>query len=435
MKIYGDIIYGEEFHIRLTKGAQNCQALLQTAKKRISLLNNYYGDIATIRLINYSAHYPVSPTQSAPITLFQAYKQKDYDKLDEYFAFLTFGEGQTKRVFKKECSLSDLLQTVDLVCGRDTLPDLKTWALCKAQEEETAKQEEKRNNHIISAWHNGLDCEHPSLFPEYFRALKNRYDNDFYDEWQALPFEYVARGKFSLFAKTYENDGKNSPGVLDTLGENYLYGRHGTPNFEKAYRCFSHAERLGNLKSRYHLALMHKNGLHVKRDILKYETLIRSIYDECLADWEDSTLLVFIHFAVLELARIEKEHGEKEAFFKIMTNYKPALEALSETEINESGTLWREFLELYYSVFPFKEELAELYDVIVLLQKPVCIRFRVHNRKTFTVETVDCDGELIVKFGNNYYRNAVEFFDRAKINGQSIHKMSEEITSLEVIHV
>ena len=218
----------------------------------------------------------------------------------------------------------EMLQLFDEICVKRKMPDLSKWKKIYDKSEDgkfsesdllvmtdERKEELSLNKEIVRKW--CLDELPKEDYSVYFNALeqvsKKGWSSDAtYQEMYCAELENLGLG--NKIVEKFKDTTK--PIILDIIGQKYLYGDGGvSPDYKKAYRYFYHAEKLGNMRARYHRALMYKNGLYVKKNYNKYVKMIESIPKDFVAAGGENILLC-IDFAFVELAKIYKEKGDDE---------------------------------------------------------------------------------------------------------------------------
>ena len=79
----------------------------------------------------------------------------------------------------------------------------------------------------------------------------------------------------------------------------------------------------------------------------------------------------------------------------------------------------------------FDEEDFDLYDLYYLLLKPVKVGFT-FNDDEYSVEALEENGEVVIKFGNKWYRTVDDFFAKAQIDGNLLTTIYEELHDFTV---
>ena len=91
-----------------------------------------------------------------------------------------------------------------------------------------------------------------------------------------------SRDCFEKLMRMDEVSDKSKCQYANTLGYIYYYGRcnGGTPEYEKAYRCFTLGAAGGMYESMYKLADMYQNGYYVPKNTRAASTLVSMVYEQ-----------------------------------------------------------------------------------------------------------------------------------------------------------
>lgn len=133
-----------------------------------------------------------------------------------------------------------------------------------------------------------VNCDKPKKLPffliEFISDLyQYEIENGNGDAMAALGGQYYDGGRgfvqsFSKAVELYKAAIEHGNGwAYECLGYCYYYGRHMEPDYEKAFKCFSHAALAGSLESLYRLGDMYLRGQYVDKD--EREAFI--IYNRC----------------------------------------------------------------------------------------------------------------------------------------------------------
>lgn len=429
----GCVITGDIYRYNLYIGDEKRISKIEKIKNKINSLKSYHGEYLIINLKGRLSDGKFDDN-STRVDFFQFLKCKKYTNLNYYLLEIRVDSLDTSKMYNRYVRKKELLQLFDEICLKRKIPDLSKWKMFhdfnsgKNINEDRNEEKISKCTEIARSWL--LDELPKDDYPLYFDSLEYLVENDWAQavSWHEMYLEELEKKGLGEEILQVFKDTIN-PHALDSIGYKYLYGENCCPDYKKAYRYFYHAEKLGNMYSRYHRALMFKNGLHVKKNYNKYVKMIESIVNEFIASGGKNILLC-IDFAFIELAKIYKEKGDD----------KKGLEyAFKAKELNDARiynflqiSKMPEILDIIYSMIPFDESDMDIYDLLYLLKKPA--RARVFaNGKKYKIESVDMNGYCMVKFKNKYYKNVKEFFNKASIDGKKIYEWLDNVDYVEVI--
>lgn len=428
----GCVITGDIYQYNLYIGDEKQFSKISKIKNKINSLKSYHGEYLIVDLKGRLSDEKFDDN-STRVGLFEFFKCKKYANLNYYRLDIRVDSLDSSKMYTRYVRKKELLQLFDEICLKRKIPDLSKWKMFHDFNSEKSingdRDEEKisKCTEIARSWLLGELSKDD--YPLYFDSLEYLVEHDWAKEvgWHEMFFEELEKKGLGEEILQVFKDTVN-PHALNSIGYKYLYGKDCLPDYKKAYRYFYHAEKLGNMDSRYHRALMFKNGLHVKKDYNKYVKMIESIVNEFIASGGEN-ILPCIDFAFIELAKIYKEKGEDEKSLKYAFKAKWLNDArvYNFLEISKMP----EILDTIYSMIPFDENDMDIYDLLYLLKKPSKARFFAKG-KLYKVESIDMNGYCMVKFKNKYYKNAKEFFNKAIIEGKRFYEWLYNVDYVEV---
>ncbi len=238
---------------------------------------------------------------------------------------------------------------------------------------------------------------------------------------------YYEDKRFDLALKYYEMAAElGDIKAMICLGYIWYYGRTGTRDFEKAFSYFSAGQKAGDVQSAYKVADMYKNGYFVEKDYDKYCSIIEELYPKVLPCryLNDPLPEVFTR-----LARIRMEQKRYDEAEELLWQAKDFLaqRICSHPFFGDLNIMkWlEEDMERLDAV-----EL-DLYSLYVILKKPAIVTFGYEGKK-MQVESVDEDGEIVIRFGDKWFRTVDDFFAKAQIDGELLTTLYDDFYDWEV---
>ncbi len=245
-----------------------------------------------------------------------------------------------------------------------------------------------------------------------------------------LGAHYYEARQFDLALKYYEIAAESgNVSACTDLGYIWYYGRSGEKNYEKAFKCFDKAARLGSVTAAYKVADMYKNGYHVEKDLDKYKSIIEDLYPKVKNARRLGEPLPEIF---TRLAKIRSEEGKTEEALRL---YEIARDFLSQRIRSHPFfgdlTIMKYLIADVYKLRPFDKAETGLYDLYHLLSKPAKISFHFEESR-HEVESVAEDGGLVVRFDEKWFRTVDDFFRKAELDGEFLTMRYEELYDFEV---
>ena len=198
----------------------------------------------------------------------------------------------------------------------------------------------------------------------------------------------------------------------ECLGYVWYYGRTGTMDYEKAFKYFSAAAEKGNPVARYKIADMYKNGYYVEKDYGKYKEIIRELYPEI----KDARFLGDpLPEVFTRLAAIEAEEGNTDRAIDLYFHAKDFLaQRIMYNPFFGNLNIMKWLIEDLYKLTEPDPLEIDLFDLYYWLTKPCRITFRAEGKK-HEVSCVEENGEFVINFEGQWYRNVDDFFKKATI--------------------
>ena len=223
---------------------------------------------------------------------------------------------------------------------------------------------------------------------------------------------------FDLALKYYElADAYGDKWAPEGLGYIWYYGRTGVKDYDKAFHYYTKAMNNGQLRSMIKVADMYKNGYSVEKDYDKYCEIIEKAYDKVK---NARYLGEPLPEVFTRLARIRTEQGRIDEAIDLYLAAKDFLaQKISCNPFFGDLNVMKWLSEDLYKLIEFDYSDMDLYDLYFALTKPCKIEFYCFGDK-YTVEAVEEDGTISVKFGDKWFRDVSEFFSKAVIEGKRV---------------
>ena len=256
-----------------------------------------------------------------------------------------------------------------------------------------------------------------------------------------LAFHYLEQRRHDLELKYLEMAAEyDYPQALEELGYIWYYGQTGEVDYKKAYEYFTRAAETNDdfvtPWALHKIADMYHNGYFVKKDEMRYRKMVQDLYRDMT---EPSGKYYRYHFFCMPYAdiawrygRILAEEGRSDEALKILMS---ARAELSEN-IRDNPAWWGnievmdEVVSLQYEL-GYKPHKRDVFDLFGLAGRECVVAFLYEDRR-FLIEVVKDDEGYSLKFDHKWYRTAREFFEKAKIDGQKIVYIYDELYKMEV---
>ena len=175
---------------------------------------------------------------------------------------------------------------------------------------------------------------------------------------------------------------------------------------------------------------MYKNGYFVEQDPDRYKTIIEELYPRVKDAYRLNEPLPEVF---TRLAKIRSEEGNPAEALRL---YDIARDFLSRRiqmhPFFGDRNIMKWMIKDIYCLRPFPENGFGLYDLFLLLERPVKIRFTFEN-EPHEVEAVNEGGQLAVRFDDKWFRTVDDFFGKAELNGEYLTSCYEELFDFEVL--
>ncbi|MCD8054197.1 MAG: sel1 repeat family protein [Lachnospiraceae bacterium] len=244
---------------------------------------------------------------------------------------------------------------------------------------------------------------------------------------------YYEQRLFDLALKYYEMASSYGDDNADEcLGYVLYYGRTGEQDYKKAFEYFSKAMERGNLVATYKIADMYKNGYYVEKDYEKYRNIIEGLYPKIKNARNEYAPLPEIY---TRLAKIRVAQGKIEEAVDLYEDAKYFLaNRISDNDFFGNLNIMKWLVEDLYKLTDIDEENINLFDLYYLLKKPIKIAF-FHDllEESYEVEAIEEEGEVVIRFGNSWYRDPDDFFQNAAINGDKLTALYPVLSVFTVV--
>ncbi len=244
---------------------------------------------------------------------------------------------------------------------------------------------------------------------------------------------YYEQRLFNLALKYYEMASSYGDDSADEcLGYVWYYGRTGERDYKKAFEYFSKAMERGNLAASYKLADMYKNGYYVEKDYEKYKSIIEQLFPKIKNVKNTYAPLPEIY---TRLAKIRVEQGRIEEAIDLYEDAKYFLaDRISDNAFFGNLNIMKWLIEDLYKLTDIDLKRINMFDLYYLLKKPIKIVF-FHDlfEESYGVEAIEEDGEVIIHFGDCWYRDTDDFFKNANINGDKLTALYPVLSVFTVV--
>ena len=242
---------------------------------------------------------------------------------------------------------------------------------------------------------------------------------------------YYQLQDFDLALKYYDMAAlKNDESAFECLGYIWYYGRTGVKDYKKAFENFEKAMKLGNIVATYKVADMYKNGYYVEKDYDKYKEIIEDLYTKVK---DDRNVFSSLPEIFTRLAKIRMEDKKNEEARKLLEKARHYLEErIHYNPFFGNFTIMKWLIKDLYTVKEFDYDNVEFYDLYYVLSKPAKVTFDYIN-DSYEVESVEEDGELVIKCGDKWYRTIDDFMQKAEIDGERLSYIYYELEDFEVL--
>lgn len=265
--------------------------------------------------------------------------------------------------------------------------------------------------------------EEEFVFTEAVKYLiEETKDPDYMNDLGAY---YYGKKQYDLALKYYELAAEyGNRYAISNLGYIWYYGRTGTKDYEKAFHYYERAKEMGDLVAAYKLADMYRNGYHVEKNDDKYREIIEDLYTRVIdADNLDAP----VPEVFTRLAKIRSEEGKEEEALALYDRARDflAVRIMYNPFFGNLNIMKWMIDDIYAIRVPDKDRL-DLYDLYKLLQTPAKVEYR-YEKKRYVVESHMEEGGCAILFADKWYRSTDDFFQKAKIDGELLTSLYEEL--------
>ena len=271
----------------------------------------------------------------------------------------------------------------------------------------------------------------------YVEALKYIIENitdpkDYVvDAMRKLAWFYASKKEHALERKYLEMAADE--GDYDAaceLGYMWYYGQHGEVNYAKAYHYFKEgikADSENARYSKYKIADMYRFGLHVKKDVQKYQDIVYELLDEI---GEPETIDTPFPEVAYRVAGIEAEKGNTEKAVDLLIRAKRFLaERLYYDDYWGYIDVMQRIIKKLYDLTEFDENYFDFYDIFHLSDTSSHVRFFFEG-DSHEIE-FSPDGE--VALDGKWYRTASEFIGKSILGGRRITAVYDELGRMVIV--
>ncbi len=281
------------------------------------------------------------------------------------------------------------------------------------------------NDYYLSESHTKDD---KFLFVEAFHFLIDAYHNP--NDMHNLAWFYAEEREFELFRKYLEmaSEYEFYPSY-ESLGYLWYYGQTGTVDYEKAFYYFCKGAECPDdylrIACEYKIADMYHYGYYVKKNEDEYERIIESLYEE-ISHPEKLTSIISMEYypqpgIYYRLARIRAAEGRISEAICLLNDARLQLAEY----LRRNPSWWGNYEEME-SVVTLMHELSletqeeyDLYDLFWLAKSECKLSFHYRGQQ-FTIECLEEDRNIVIKFNHKWYRDLKSFFEKAKIGSRPI---------------
>ena len=270
------------------------------------------------------------------------------------------------------------------------------------------------------------------LFIECLMFLATQDGRDLQGEAQFYLGEYYSSyDRYDIAEKYWKMGAENGfDACYSGLGDVYCFEESMKRDYKKAFEYYSKGAELDNLYCKRRVAEMYRDGQYVEKDLTKFKELISELYISTKDNEEHWKMYPDIAYQYAEMLYDEDRKSEATAIYaELLVKFK---EFIAYRRYTGSIDYLIKAVDRYYQLVDFEEKDLDLYTMSYLMKNPVMIHF-MYNNETFEVETVDEEGEIVVRFGEKWYRSVEDFYMDARIGENSITSLAYEFYDFEVI--
>lgn len=423
--VRGEWSCGDGLKITLTVDMLPAEGIVNQIETQIKSLRSLYFEFVIVDLQKgdtVDKEYPV---------YFQMLRNREFGQTHTYLIELGMAVDRgTIHYIKDNVSLSEALTVFRKICVEREKPMSTAWRIGSkiydTDDDENKKDEEVRCKRFLSNyWQNRIDGIGVE-FAEYeaWEYVVGRDSDPYYS--CELAREYERRGLYSKLKELFKTNSHN-PVIAQINGEMALHGVFGKPDYKRAYEYFTHAMTIGSLLAEYYIAKMYQYGLYVKKNYEKYERMIRAVYSK----YRGGIIECCPRQILLEMSKIEQRAGNIDAAIEYCIRPLKTQRMLMRVgygNITESDC---EAVNRLYELTEFDPDDMDLLDLLYVLKRPCTVHIYIGN-KQFIVQAVKHNGRLIVKCGDKYYRDAVDFLQHHKVKDKYLSTYIDDVGYMEI---
>ncbi len=242
---------------------------------------------------------------------------------------------------------------------------------------------------------------------------------------------YYARKQFDLAEKYYLLAAElKDVGAYECLGYIYYYGRVGKPDYQKAFENFKLASEAGDIIASYKMADMYRNGYYVEKDEEKYASIIKSLYPKIRTAKNVFDPLPEIYS---RLAKIYQKEGKTEEAIQLLLTAKDFQgQRLKYNGFFGDLTIMKYIVLDLYDLIEFDSENMDLFDLYYVLKYPAKVLISIYPKK-YTVEAIEENNHIYIRFNDQNYENVDELFLRAKVKNERLSAQYTNVDYMELV--
>lgn len=427
--VRGEWCSGDPLKLTLTTDMLPAMDTVRKIESKIRSLRSLYDDFVVVDLQdknNINTDYP---------TFFQTLRDRKFRNTNTYHVELGMRIAHGNILYKKKgVTLDEVIALFRRFCLDREKPNPSEWYVephiygdIEQSKEyiEQEKQCKKCRSFLSQYWQN--DIEGYGLdFAEY-EALDYIIVYDCRPDYLCeLARKYEELGMYSVLCDLFKVRSHN-PVVAQIRGEMEYNGIFGKPDYKKAFEYFSHAMTVGSLLAEYYIAKMYKYGLYVKQNYGKYKRMIQSVYKK----YQKSIIECCPLCIALEASKVEQQAGnEKKAIdccLQALKNQRWLMSVGLGNVTNEDAAIVCQL----YQLIDFDPDDMDLLDLLYVLREPCQVNILLNGKQITVCSYYNC-GRLIVKCGEEYYRDAVDFLRKHKENDELLSTHVYEIAYMEI---
>ena len=204
----------------------------------------------------------------------------------------------------------------------------------------------------------------------------------------------------------------------EELGLLWYYGLGVEQDFEKAYHYFLEC---GERRSQYMISDMYRDGSYVQQNRRKSRKIIEGLFKQVEVEKDEPMFALSTLFPeiALRLIRLNYEDGAANNY-----DWNTLLDArIILTKRQESRPFWgnihtmQDILNLMIKMRDFDYGLLDLYDLLTLNVQKATVSFE-YNEKEYKLDIFQHEGETIYQLGGRWYHGALDFLEKARIEGK-----------------